>query len=363
MQNIKRQIVLISITLFALIMQSCGTQTKKKSELKANLNVKVETIKSVNQARIFSYAGKIEAKQHSVLSTRIMGNVIAINVVPGQKVRKGDVLLKISDNDILSKKAQIKAAQMEAEAIFLNAEKDYNRFKVLFEQKSASQKELDDVSTNFKMAKARLNTANEMENELNETLKYSTIRAPYNGVITKKYINNGDLASPGMSLLGIEQSNELNVIARIPESEISCVEIGDMVEVQVNAANSIRVKGEVIEVNLSALLTGSQYEVKIKLLPELEQKVLLRSGMYTKVLLEKGGIPTIMVPEKAILYRGQLCGIYTISQSNTAMLRWIRLGKQSGNNVEVLSGLAEGERYIKSYSGKIWDGVIVNIIK
>jgi RND family efflux transporter MFP subunit len=362
MKNIKNQIAL-SIVFLALITQSCGTKIDEKSELKTDLNVKVETIKSVNQARTFSYAGKIEAKQHSVLSTRIMGNVIAINVIPGQKVRKGEVLLKISDNDILSKKAQIKATQMEAEAAFINTEKDYNRFKILFEQKSASQKELDDISTNFKMAKARLNTANEMENELNETLKYSTIRAPYNGVITKKYINNGDLASPCMPLLGIEQSNELNVVARIPESEISCIEIGDIVKVQVNAANSVRIKGKIIEVNLSALLTGSQYEVKIKLLPEVEQKALLRSGMYANVLLEKGGVPTIMIPEKAILYRGQLCGIYAISQSNTAMLRWIRLGKQSGDRVEVLSGLAEGERYIKSYSGKIWDGAIVNIIK
>lgn len=362
MKNIKSQIIL-GITLFALIMQSCGSGSEERDALKAELTVKVEAIKSVNQAKEFSYAGKIEAKYHSVLSTRIMGNVVDIYVAPGQKVKKGTVLLRISDSDIISKKAQIKAAQIAAEAAFINAEKDYKRYTALFNRKSASQKELDDVSTHYKMAKAGLNTAKEMEKELNETLKYSSITAPYDGIVTKKYINKGDLAAPGMPLLGFEQQNELNVIARVPESEISYIEIGDLVEVEVSAAGNIRVKGEVIEVNLSALLTGSQYEVKIKLLPEAEQKLLLRSGMYANVLLVKGGVPSIMVPEEAIVYRGQLCGIYTLSQSNTAMLRWIRLGKQHGEMVEVISGLTEGESYIKSCSGKIWDGANVNIVK
>ncbi len=362
MKNIRSQIIL-GIALIAFIMQSCGSSSEKKEVLKADLKVQIESIKSVNQARIFNYAGKIEAKQHSVLSTRIMGNVTEIFVVPGQEVKKGMVLLRISDSDILSKKAQIKSAQMEAEAAFVNAEKDFNRFSVLFEQKSATQKELDDVKTNYTMAKARLNTAREMEKELNESLKYSSITAPYNGVITKKYIDKGDLASPGMPLLGIEQSSELNVVAGIPESEISGIEIGDTVEVKVSAANNMIVKGEVIEVNTSALLTGSQYDVKIKLMPEGSQKSLLRSGMYANVLLEKGGVPSIMIPEEAIVYRGQLCGVYTLSQSNTALLRWVRLGKQSGKMVEVISGLNEGENYIKSYSGKIWDGAIVEIVK
>ncbi len=292
-----------------------------------------------------------------------MGNITDIYVVPGQKVKKGTVLLRISDNDIVSKKAQIKAAQIAAEAAFINAEKDYKRFTALFEQKSATQKELDDITTHYTMAKSGLSTAKEMEKELNETFKYSSITAPYNGIVTKQYINKGDIAAPGMPLFGIEQQSELNVIARIPESEISSVEIGDLVEVKVNAADNTYVKGEVIEVNSSALLTGSQYEVKIKLLPEIDQKSLLRSGMYANVLLKKGSIPAIMVPEEAIVYRGQLCGIYTLSQSNTALLRWVRIGKQSGEMVEVVSGLTEGESYIKSCSGKIWDGASVNVVK
>jgi RND family efflux transporter MFP subunit len=362
MKSIKSPIIL-GITLIALIMQSCGSDSEKNTAVKADLKVKVETVKLVNQAKTFNYAGKIEAKQHAVLSTRIMGNVSDLFVVPGQNVKKGEILLQISDRDLISKKAQIKAAQMEAKAAFINAEKDFYRFTTLFEQKSASQKELDDVTAHYKMTKARLDSTHEMEKELNETMKYTAIKAPYNGVITKKYIDKGDLASPGIPLIGMEQSDEFNVLSRVPESEISCIEIGDEVEVKVSAANNMLVKAKVIEVNSSALLTGSQYEVKIKLMPEADQKQSLRSGMYANVMLKKGGEASIMVPEKSIVYRGQLCGIYTISQSNTALLRWVRLGKQSEDGVEVISGLSEGERYIESYSGKIWDGAFVEIVK
>ncbi len=362
MKNINILFILgISIIIFTF--SSCGSSEEKKTEQKPDLKVKIETVSVEDHARTFSYSGKIEARYHSVLSTRIMGNVTKVYVSPGQKVQKGQVLLKINDKDILSKKAQIKSTQIAAEAAFANAEKDYKRYKSLFEKKSASQKELDDISTQYKMAKAQLEATKEMEKELNETLKYATIRAPYAGVISKKYINKGDFASPGMPLLAIEQTKELNVVARIPESEISCIEVGDIVDVQVNAVNKMNVKGEVIEVNLSAQHTGSQYEVKIKLNPEVEQKTLLRSGMYANVILVKGGQPSIYVPEKAIVYKGQLCGIYTVSQSKTALLRWVRLGKKRGDQVEIISGLADGEKFIKSYTGKIWDGASIQIVK
>ncbi len=361
MKNISK-LILLMIVAVVLFLQSCGTSTRANDGASDRLNVKMAKVQEVNQPRIFSYSGKLESSEHAVLSTRIMGNVLDVYVKPGQSVKKGQLLLQISDQDIRSKKSQIKAAQLAAEAAFINAEKDYQRFKTLFEQKSASQKELDDITTHYKMAKAQLNTAMEMEKELNETLKYASIRAPYSGMITKKFVNKGDMAAPGMPLLGIEQPKGFNVLARVPENDISCIEIGDEVNVKVAAANS-QIKGKIIEVNASALLTGSQYEVKIKLDPSAEEKEILRSGMYANVFVEKGRVKAIMVPEDAIVYRGQLCGIYTVSQSNTVMLRWIRLGKQKGDMVEVISGLKAGESYVASCDGKICDGASVNLIK
>lgn len=362
--NSRNFLIIVLITLGGLSLQSCDSKSKAKETKKmkkADVSVAVGIAKLTNQAELMSFSGKLEAETHSNLSTRIMGQIAKINVETGQKVNAGQVLVEIHAKDIQAKKAQVKANKLEAEAAYLNAKKDYDRFTVLFEQKSASQKELDDITMQYNMAKARLEAVNEMGVEVEEMLRYTSIKAPYNGVITKKYVNEGDLASPGMPLVAIEKQNEFKVMARIPETEISKIKKNDPVLVQISALGNEKINGFVAEVNPSSQYTGNQFEAKIVLKPAGEQKDRLFSGMYANVLVEKAGMPSIMIPENVLIHKGQLTGIYTVSQSGTAMLRWVRLGKTMGDQVEILSGLSDGEKYIISFKGKIWDGAILTI--
>ncbi|WP_321297587.1 efflux RND transporter periplasmic adaptor subunit [Marinifilum fragile] len=340
--------------------QSCGSESTGKENHKADVTVSVQTVKMLNQPELLNFSGKIEAETHSNLSTRIMGQIERIYVEPGQKVSKGQLLVQIKDQDIQAKKAQVKANMIKAEAAFENAEKDYKRFSVLFEQKSASQKEMDDVTTHYNMAKAELEAVKQMGAEINEMLRYSAIKAPYYGIIARKYMNEGDLASPGMPLVAIEKPGEYKVMARIPETEISKIQKNDAVKVKITALNEI-VNGKITEVNPSALYTGNQFEAKIVLEPTKEQKAKLYSGMYAQVSIEKGGMPGIFIPNDVLVRKGQLIGVYTVSQMGTAMLRWVRVGKTKDNMTEVLSGLSDGEQYIVSYQGKIWDGAKLSI--
>lgn len=348
-------IILISL----LILMSCGNKKDKQEKVNADVTVKLEKASLENNPDILSFSGKIEAETHSNISTRIMGQIAKIYVVPGQKVKKGDLLMNIKSNDIKAKKSQVNANLTAAKSAFSNAEKDYKRFKVLFSKGSASQKEMDDVTTRYDMAKANLKAVKQMGKEVDELLRYADIRAPYSGVITKKYMNEGDMASPGMPLLAIEKNGSFIVKARIPESEISLVKKGDKVKVKVKALGDVIVNGEISEVNPSAIYTGNQYEARVALLPDIENIDKILSGMYVSVLLAKGGIPAIMIPKNVLVKRGQLTGLYVLSTSGTAMLRWVRTGKSIGDKIEILSGLGNGEMYIKSYKGKIWDGAIV----
>lgn len=359
--NSKNYIVIATLALSGLFMQSCGGESTAKETAKAEVKVRVEIAKLANQPELMSFSGKLEAETHSNLSTRVMGQIEKINVETGQKVSKGQVLVQIHAKDIQAKKAQVKANKLEAEAAYNNAKKDYDRFTVLFEQKSASQKEMDDVSTQYNMAKARLEAVIEMGVEVEEMLRYTTIKAPYNGVITKKYKNEGDLASPGIPLVAIEKPNQFKVMARIPETEISKIKKNDPVLVEIKALGDVKVNGVVAEVNPSAQYTGNQFEAKIVLQPDADQKAKMFSGMFANVIIEKGGMPSILVPKNVLVNKGQLIGIYTVSQSGTAMLRWIRTGKINGDMIEVLSGLRDGEKFILSHSGKIWDGAKVEI--
>ncbi len=359
--NLKQYLLLGIIISSFFILQSCGGGENKKESVKTDITVVVEKARLDMNPDILSFSGKIEAETHSNISTRIMGQISKIFVIPGQKVKKDDLLLKIKSKDIKAKKAQVNANMASARSAYSNAEKDYIRYKTLFGQGSASQKEMDDMTTRYNIAKANLSALEEMGNEVDEILRYANIRAPYSGVITQKYVNEGDLASPGMPLLAIEKQSEFIVKARVPESEISLVKKGNKVNVKVKAMGDMMLEGVVTEVNPSALYTGNQYEARVVLKPTDLQKDSLFSGMYVSVLLPKGGVPSIMVPKEVLVYRGQLTGLYVVSVSGTAMLRWVRIGKSVGDMVEILSGLSDGEQYIKSYKGKIWDGAVVKV--
>ena len=216
------------------------------------------------------------------------------------------------------------------------------------------------MRTSYQIAKASLESANQMKNEVNAQFDYSNILAPFSGIITSKNIKKGDMANPGMPLIGIENPRYFEVIAMVPESEISQIKKGTLVTVSVKSIDKI-IEGKVTEVSISAKNTGGQYLVKIAL-DKTDANIL--SGMFATVQFPvetKSKSTLILIPSDAIITNGQLSGIYTVSQRNTALLRWLRLGKTYGNQVEVLSGLSTGETYIQSANGKLYNGAKISI--
>ena len=360
MKTNSRKINRITALFFAglLILSSCGSEKPEQNETATTVTADIALAKSEDYPIIHSFSGQLEAEKQSNLSTRMMGEVKRIYVKPGQKVNKGDLLLEIRNQDILAQKAQVEANKAEAISAYLNAEKDLNRFEALYAVKSASDKEIDDIRTNYQMAKARLEVATQMEKEIEESLRYTTIRAPYSGTITGKYIQEGDMANPGVALLSIENPTQWKVSARIPESNISHLKLNDLVNVKFNALNDIEIDGIISEINPSSTNTGNQFEAKI-LLNDNTHSSSLYSGMYANISYKNGTQPLVLIPKSALVKRGQLTGIYAVSQNGSSLLRWIRTGKTYGNSVEVLSGLSNGEKYIQSYDGKLVDGTLV----
>jgi RND family efflux transporter MFP subunit len=345
----------------ALLLASCGSEDKNPVvDNSPAINVKVNQVEINNNSPFLSVSGKIQATSSADLSTRLMGYVNKVHVNVGDKVRKGQLLVSINNSDLQAKRAQVNAGISEATAAFNNAQKDYNRFKNLFADNSASQKEMDDMTANFEMAKARLESANQMKNEINAQFTYSNITAPFSGTITSKNVEAGNMANPGIPLISIETPGHFEVTAMVPETEISTIKKGATVDVLVKSINKT-IKGKVTEVSSSAKNTGGQYLVKIDLD---KTDVNILSGMFTTVQFpveQKAKSAMVLIPTEAIVTNGQLSGVYTVSQSNTALLRWLRLGRDFGGKVEVLSGLNTNESYILSAEGKLFNGAKVSI--
>ena len=355
--------LLYTSLLFSVVLgfTACSDSSKEKAvDQTPAVAVTVSSVASENNSPFLTASGKIEAVNSATLSTRMMGFVDKVHVNVGQKVSKGQLLVSINNSDLSAKQAQTSAGITEAQAAFNNAEKDYQRFQNLFAEKSASQKELDDQRARYEMAKARLEGAKQMKNEVQSQFAYVDLRAPFNGVVTNKYIEAGDMANPGVPLISVEGPGSFEVTASVPESEISKIKSGTKVVVLVKSLNT-EIPGTVTEVSSSARNTGGQYLVKV-VLDKTEIDIL--SGMYATVQFpveKKIDATAILIPKESIVHRGELTGIYTVSQSNTAILRWLRLGRSFGDNVEVLSGLSADEKYIVEADSKLFNGAKLTI--
>ena len=357
----KKYIYIITLISTILLITSCASEDKKVAQdTTPTIHVKVAKVQLNTNNPFLSVSGKIQATNSADLSTRMMGYVKKVYVNVGDKVKKGQLLVAINNADLQAKKAQIDAGITQAKTAFTNAEKNYKRFTNLFASNSITQKEMDDMTANYQMAKAGLESAKQMKNEINAQFTYSNITAPFSGVITSKNVENGDMANPGMPLISIETPKKFEVMAMVPETEISNIKKGITVNVLVKSIDKT-VKGKVTEISTSAKNTGGQYLVKVDL-ENTDANIL--SGMFTTVqfpISQNLQSAMVLIPTAAIVKKGQLSGVYTTSQRNTALLRWLRLGRTYGDKVEVLSGLSASESYIVSADGKLFNGAKISI--
>ena len=363
----KRTLYLLTFIAALLTLNACSS----KVNLEPNVNtdtpiaVTVATPSSGGQEST-NISGQIEAAQSANISTRVMGFIKLLKVKVGDHVNKGQLLAVISNQDIVAKRAQADAMIAEAQAALKNAQKDFDRFSVLYQQQSATAKEQDDVTLQLASAKSRLEAAEQMRNEASAQLNYTNLTAPFAGVVTQKLADAGSMANPGMPLLTIEQSGSYQVSASVPENTIDKIKAGEKAILSVSAINKT-IYGEVTEISQSSRFTGGQYIIKISIADI--DKIGLYAGMYVGVSipLAKPAATSndqdaqVLVKTSSIENRDQLTGLYTISSNNTALLRWVRLGKIYGNKVEVLSGLGKHEQYIVSADGKLYNGAPVKI--
>jgi len=352
---------LMIVTLAGLIACSGGNEKKIDTDEKP-IAVTLSAVSAATQPVILA-SGEVEAVQTANISTRVMGRITNIFVKTGDRVNKGQLLARVWDEDIKAKRAQADAGIAEAEGAYASAQKDFDRFNNLYKQQSATAKELDNVTLQYNSAKARVAAAREMRSEVNAILSYSSLTAPFSGVVTQKLAEVGSIANPGMPILTIEENGIFQVSAAISESDISHIHLGDIATTQIKSTGKC-LDGRIIQINPSSQFTGGQYIVKISI-PGTARKDIY-AGMFASVTIplkesQQVKSDAVLVPLSAIINRDELTGIYTVSATNTALLRWIRLGKIYEDKVEVISGLSKDEKFIRSSESKLYNGAPVEV--
>ena len=353
------------LILSAALFSSCSSDEKKSVQnTDAPILVTVNQSSSNSLGSLATATGKLVAKNSVNVSTRMMGYITSMRAEVGQNITAGQELVSINSTDIQAKEGQANAQISQAQASFNIAKKDYVRFQNLYKNQSVSQKELDDMRARFEMAQAGLQVAQQIKSEVNSQYKYTNITAPISGIVTEKFAEQGDMASPGMPLLTIESSGALQAQVLVSEQYITMINSGMTAQVTLKSINKT-VSGTVSEISKSATNTGGQYMVKINIAASND----LLPGMFVNVQFpfknsgktNQDFQESIMVPKSALVEKGQLTGVYVVSSQNTASLRWIKIGKSFGDQMEVLSGLNTKEPYIISANGKLYNGAKIQI--
>lgn len=281
--------------------------------------------------------GTVTARNRAEIATKIQARVESIPVTLGSHVAKGDPLVLLDMRDLQAHEAQTLAVSEQSA-------QELKRYTQLVDRKLVSQEEYDRVKAQADIAQASLQEARAM-------LNYARVVAPFNGVVTQKMIDLGDLTTPGVPLFAVEEDANLRLVASIPESRQGQVKVGDSLKVLIPSLDTV-LSGAVVELSTSADPTSRSFEVKIAL-PAFPR---LRAGQYGRLQIPDRSSTGLFIPATAIIHRGQLDFAYVVNDSSLATLRMIRTGRRFGNQVEVLSGLLSAERVVIKGHESLADG-------
>jgi|SRR5579864_7186001 len=192
------------------------------------------------------------------------------------------------------------------------------------------------------MARAVLAQAGAALTQARTLLGYTQIRAPFAGLITERKADAGTLASPGMVIFSIEDTRSYRLEVTVDESDVQLIRVGHTAQVSVDALGSNEFSGKVVQIVPAADPGSRSFLVKI----ELPKVTSLRSGLFGRALFPRGERSALLIARTAVVERGQLQGVYVLDSEQIAGLHYLTLGRTSGQQAEVLSGLEGGEKII-----------------
>jgi len=290
--------------------------------------------------RVEQAVGTVRAVHETAVAAKLLAKIMEVNVTAGQEVRKGDMLIRLDDEDLAARVEQAQSSASAARSDRDQAKIEYDRIKQLMEQAAASQIEWDRAQTAFKTAEAELQRAEQAVNESKTVLGYATIRAPIDGAIIDKRVEVGDTATPGQILLTLYDPTRMQLVASVRESLTRRLQVGQTISVNIETIGHT-CEGRVSEIVPEAEAASRTFLVKVTgpCPPG------VYSGMFGRLLIPLDDESVLVIPRSAVEQVGQL-ELVEVTEDDRLRRRAVKLGRLFGNEVEVLSGLREGERVV-----------------
>jgi RND family efflux transporter MFP subunit len=327
---------LLALATIVMGLTGCGPRNQANDATLPTATVQAQTAEYQPRIATEDAIGTVLPKLKAVIEAKVSGSIEEMLVVPGQSVKAGDLLVQLNASEI-------QARYDQAEASLKEAEQDWKRTSALYDQQASSRAEYDAADSRYHVALGEAAEAKAM-------LGYVQIRAPFDGLITGKDADTGDLAVPGKPLVEMEDPGHLRLEANVPEDLAGHVKLGDRLQVSVETIET-NLEGTVSEIAPSADPGSGTFVIKL----DLPQFPGLRSGQFGRVAVPSGEISALRVPVLAVMQRGDMELVFVVTGGH-AQLRIVKTGSRVGEEAEIVSGLDAGEQVVVSNPNNLLDG-------
>jgi multidrug efflux pump subunit AcrA (membrane-fusion protein) len=381
---------IIAVSAALSVLSACGGDRNEPAEqAREPIAVTVVPVAAVDTSERLEAGGVVAALETAALSSRIVATIATVRVKAGDRVRAGDVLVTLDARDIIERTQQARAGAVVAERSLTQARTEqtaaqaeqglatawHKRIVALHARNSATDQERDEADARLAAAAARLAgaeaaievaaaqtvSARAAIDATAATESYMAVRAPFDGLVTERLTDPGNLAAPGVPLLRIESDGARQVLVRVDEARAAYVQPGDRVDVEIDGAGESvprekLLEGAVTEVARAVGADQRAFTVKVTV----PRSVTARSGSFARVVFRGAPRRARLVPTDAVRRHGQVSSVYVV-QDGVARLRLVQAGPASAAGIEILAGLDVGESVVTSATAGLADGVRVAI--
>ncbi|MBC3861899.1 efflux RND transporter periplasmic adaptor subunit [Undibacterium jejuense] len=380
----KKKKIGLWLTLAGVIVATAGI-ILKPGKTEVQVTSVITTYPSQQYAQLTA-SGYVVAQTRAAVASKATGRLVQLNVREGSQVKKGDLLAQLDASDIVAAKMQAQASIRQAEAgvaqanvELLNAEVELKRSLGLQSQGFISAQAIDTAKNRVAVAKAAYQSAQMGVGVAQSVLKvqqvnqdYTEIRAPFDGVVLVKNANVGDIITPFSNAAGSQGAvvtmadmSTLEVEADVSESNLAKAQIGQPVEITLDALPDNRFRGSIVSIvptvdrAKATVMTKIRFEkLDPRILPEMSAKVTILS----KAITDTDQKPILALNPKAIIERDGIKQVFRINDDKLELLP-ISTGRKIGDNLEVTGNIKSGDKLVLSPSEKLKAGAQVVIGK
>lgn len=349
----------LRVTLLALaasLISGCGTHESPEGQAAApgrTVAAEVQTVQPAPLSLRVEAPGLVVSEDQVQVASRLMGYIREIKVEEGQSVKAGQLLFVVDPSDIQGQMNQARAGLAQAEAALADAKLDYERFGALYKDEAIPKMQWDKVRLQYQVAQQQVVAARAGLGLASSQMRYASVVAPINGVVTQKMANAGDLAAPGRPVLVIEGLKKLQVRTQVSSDVYARIKTGEKVGiVQDGDAAQAPVEGVIAQVVPAADPASHSHLVKI----DLPAGSGLSSGNFVRVGFAVGERAGIRVPVAALAERAGITGVFVVDAQGIARYRMVRTGAAGDGMVEIQSGLNAGDKVVISQVAQLENG-------